>query len=91
MACYHCTNSIVLRCLDPLQLAVAPCMDYRGFSKTLRSVQWVDQKAVTTKHPTLNRLITVREAARIQSFPDQCVCSFSPWRKSVHKLLPCSR
>jgi site-specific DNA-cytosine methylase len=50
-------------------------LDYNGQALTLRAGQYVDQHAVRTKHPKLDRLFSVREYARLQAIPDQCVCT----------------
>ena len=48
-------------------------LDYRGFCPTLRAGTGSDKgsyQAVRPLHPTENRVITPREAARLQGFPD---------------------
>lgn len=60
-----------------LQLMAGKALDMEGLANTLRARQLTDQTAVRTRHPSEKRILTVREYARVQTFPDQCVlCSF---------------
>ena len=54
-----------------MQLLRARKLDFGSYAHTLRANQVTDQSAVCTVHPHGKRLLTVREFARIQTFPDQ--------------------
>ncbi len=60
----------------------SPRLDPEGFCPTIRAGTGPDRgrfQAVRPLHPTLNRVITPREAARLQGFPDWFQFSHTKW------------
>ncbi|MCH8039504.1 MAG: DNA cytosine methyltransferase [Nitrospinae bacterium] len=62
-----------LRCGDSDETSKCPRLDWEGICSTLRAGTGKDRgsyQSIRPIHPTENRVITVREAARLQGFPD---------------------